>query len=58
MTFYDFASEHYFATILLAWFLMWSVTVCWIRLFRVIQISKHGWPPEHLDADGDWKPKE
>lgn len=22
---------------------------------RTLMIRKHGWPPEHLDADGDWK---
>ena len=27
-----------------------------IKLFvRQRNISKHGWPPEHLDADGDFK---
>lgn len=30
----------------------------WIRLMRMIMVNKHGWPPPHLDADGDWKPKE
>ena len=30
----------------------------WSRLMRMIMVSKHGWPPSHLDADGDWKPKE
>lgn len=23
--------------------------------FRFMNIRKHGWPPEHLDADGDYK---
>lgn len=23
------------------------------RLFRMLMVRKHGWPPEHLDADGD-----
>ena len=22
---------------------------------RAMNIRKHGWPPEHLDADGDYK---
>jgi len=24
---------------------------------RAMNIRKHGWPPEHCDADGDFKPK-
>lgn len=27
------------------------------RLFRLILVSINGWPPPHLDADGDWKPR-
>jgi hypothetical protein len=27
----------------------------WSRLFRVLMVRKHGWPPSHLDADGDFK---
>jgi hypothetical protein len=27
------------------------------RILRTISVRKHGWPPEHLDADGDWKPQ-
>ena len=23
--------------------------------FRAMNIRKHGWPPAHLDADGDYK---
>lgn len=26
--------------------------------FRTINIAAHGWPPEHLDADGDFKSEE
>jgi aspartokinase-like uncharacterized kinase len=25
------------------------------RLLRSIDIRKHGWPPPHCDADGDFK---
>jgi hypothetical protein len=24
------------------------------RIFRCINIAIRGWPPAHLDADGDW----
>jgi hypothetical protein len=27
------------------------------RLIRRSMVIKKGWPPEHLDADGDWKEK-
>jgi len=27
----------------------------WPRFLRMLMIRKHGWPPSHLDADGDWK---
>lgn len=27
------------------------------RTLRMIMISFSGWPPAHLDADGDWKPE-
>ena len=27
------------------------------RFIRHLNISKAGWPPAHLDADGDWKPE-
>lgn len=28
----------------------------WSRFMRMLMIRKHGWPPNHLDADGDWRP--
>lgn len=28
----------------------------WNRLMRHLNIRKHGWPPDHCDADGDFKP--
>lgn len=31
-------------------FLMWN------RFWRHMNIRKHGYPPEHCDADGDFKP--
>ncbi len=26
----------------------------WNRFMRMIMVRKNGWPPSHLDADGDW----
>ena len=28
---------------------------CWNRWLRSRNIKNHGWPPPHLDADGDFK---
>jgi hypothetical protein len=27
---------------------------CWNRFLRMLNIRKHGWPPVHCDADGDF----
>ena len=58
MTILDFAGEHYIVTIILA--LIVAETVAWP--FRIINrwirhrnVATRGWPPAHLDADGDWK---
>ncbi len=29
----------------------------WNRFLRSRNIDARGWPPPHLDADGDWKPE-
>ncbi len=26
------------------------------RTLRTVKVLVRGWPPPHLDADGDWKP--
>jgi hypothetical protein len=31
--------------------------LCWNRFLRCMNIRKHGWPPVHCDADGDFRPK-
>jgi hypothetical protein len=28
----------------------------WNRAMRCLNIRKHGWPPPHCDADGDFRP--
>lgn len=30
---------------------------CWNRLMRHLNVRKAGWPPSHLDLDGDFKPE-
>ncbi len=27
------------------------------RILRTVKVCVRGWPPLHLDADGDWPPK-
>ena len=62
----EFASEHWFLTwcaLWLIWGAVWLVAVAILavrfvinRILRTIKVSIRGWPPSHLDADGDWKP--
>lgn len=59
--FWQFWGEHYF----LAWCALWllwmipDVLTLILRLvartYRLTMICLRGWPPAHLDADGDWK---
>lgn len=62
MNMWDFFHHHPF----LAWCALWLLWPAgWIiltivirlpnRILRCINIVTRGWPPEHLDADGDWK---
>ena len=60
MTLIDFMDQHWFVTIvvcgmvygvLVAFLNFWSIMHN--RFWRHWNIRKHGWPPEHCDADGD-----
>ncbi len=67
--FYQFAGEHWFLTWSAMW-LLWGVYALLEiafrrllftlpnRLLRTIKVLFRGWPPEHLDADGDFKEDE
>lgn len=33
------------------------VGICISQAYRCIMVTARGWPPPHLDADGDWKPE-
>lgn len=64
MTIWDFASEHWFVAIILTFIVGEIMTVpfrcafrAWNRYLRSCNIRAVGWPPDHLDADGDWKPE-
>lgn len=61
MGFWDFWDRHEF----LSWWAMLLFAVvaelAWKlcnRLLRTIKVFVRGWPPDHLDADGDWKPEQ
>jgi hypothetical protein len=33
-----------------------TISTMWNRFWRHFNIRKHGYPPPHCDADGDFKP--
>lgn len=33
-----------------------AAKVC-VRVIRMLTVWVRGWPPPHLDADGDWRPE-
>lgn len=55
-----FAHAGWFAEILLVMFSGCIVRVVALlinRGLRTIKVALRGWPPSHIDADGDWKPE-
>jgi hypothetical protein len=37
-----------------AYFTINGLLAAWSRFMRMLMVRKHGWPPSHLDADGDF----
>ena len=35
------------------YFIINMIIRMWSRFMRYLMVKKHGWPPSHLDADGD-----
>ena len=54
----QFFADHWLICLIALWFMVELVGRCYSRTMRTILVSLRGWPPNHLDADGDWKPKE
>lgn len=54
---FEFAMGHPVATFFIAWVLAHAAVRIVIRCTRSINIAIRGWPPEHLDGDGDFKMK-
>lgn len=56
----QFATSNPGYTFLIAWALLhYGSTVAvtfWRRLTSLVRVAIRGWPPAHLDADGDWRP--
>ena len=64
MNVWEFIDAHLVYTFFLGvFFFVVFLTVCelickvWNRLMRMLNIRKVGWPPEHCDADGDFRQK-
>lgn len=65
MTFWQFADSSPFAAFFIALLILSAFITSLNFMFRVINrlirhwnISVRGWPPPHLDADGDFKVEE
>lgn len=58
MTILELISESPYLTAFLIWGAFSTVFRIWNRFMRHLNIRKHGWPPPHCDADGDFKPEE
>lgn len=56
---FDFMGEHPWQTFFILVFfgggILNLILYMWRRLLGTINICVRGWPPEHLDADGDFK---
>ena len=56
MTIFQFMSESPLLTFFMFYMLTATAFRCWNCFMRHLNIRKHGWPPAHCDADGDFKP--
>jgi hypothetical protein len=54
-SFYAFASDSPITAIFLAYCALTLGARVVGRTYRTIMVCVRGWPPAHLDADGDWK---
>lgn len=55
MNAYQFMTESPWLTFFLACIIASAAKWMFSLPFRAMNIRKHGWPPAHLDADGDYK---
>ena len=52
---FAFADQNIWAVFWLGLVIIINITAMINRLFRTIRVIIRGWPPEHLDIDGDFK---
>lgn len=57
MSFLAFCSEHYILAFFMLFAAYYLARCIVVRGLRTINVCARGWPPSHLDADGDWKPE-
>jgi len=55
-TFYDFATNSPWITFFLAVGILNLISVMFRQCLRTVRVWLCGWPPPHLDLDGDFKP--
>lgn len=56
--FWKFTHEHWIVVSIIVYLTIEVMARLISRLYRVIMVCSRGWPPAHLDADGDWEPEE
>lgn len=57
MNLYQLMSDSPYLSFFLACVLVHAVASLANRVIRCINILSRGWPPVHLDADGDFQPR-
>lgn len=55
MNIYEFMTESPILTFFIVSILTQGVVYIFKALLRCFNISKNGWPPEHIDANGEFK---
>jgi hypothetical protein len=57
MNVFQFMSDSPFVTLCVVYMVTSTFFRCWNRVLRHLNVRSKGWPPAHLDADGDFKPE-
>lgn len=50
----DFANAHPVAATVMVWAALCYGYMLAVRVLRAVMVLLRGWPPSHLDSDGDW----